>query len=205
MTRAPQRDDARQGPLVGRHQLDALDGACSRSSARPAGCARLVGGRRPRHSFPNWRLGEDCADTWFFRGQTSELGRCAAVFGLCACIGRVRQLDPNLLSTLDGDVEAARARLAVAVGARSRSRRGSSTSSIEPSSGARCSNSLPLVAERDDSLGGPPRAVELLGDCLRRPPEAAVRIGRLARAKRQAMRAARRAHRAAASRVGSAR
>ena len=169
-------------PRWTRPQLDALERLLAGARARPAGCTRAGGRAGNRQDTPPFGAGGSCrgAQAWFFRGRRRSSSAGCRFRSLCMhWTNTSGSLDPNLLSTLDGDVEAELAHVLPSLSALAAGRAWrSSTSAIGAIERcARCSSSLRRGAARARARRlplGRPASVELLGALLRRPPGAAV-------------------------------
>ena len=200
-----------QDPLVGRaHELYALEQLLEELERGPPAALELVG----EPGIGKTRLLSELAARAELRGHlvlsgsASELERALpfSVF-VHALDEYVGSLDPNLLSTLDGDVQAELAHVLPSLSAFAAGRAVALQHERYRSHRAvralleQLAQNRPLVLVLDDFHWADPASVELLGALLRRPPGAAVLIAVALRPRQTPERLAaalERAHRAAA-------
>ena len=200
-----------QDLLVGRaHELDALEQLLEELERGPPAAIELVG----EPGIGKTRLLSELAARAELRGHlvlsgsASELERelpfSVFVHALDEYVG---SLDPNLLSTLDGDVEAELAHVLPSLSALAAGRAVALQHERYRSHRAvralleHLAQTKPLVLVLDDFHWADPASVELLGALLRRPPGAAVLTAVALRPRQTPERLAaalERAHRAAA-------
>ena len=198
-----------QDPLVGRaHELDALEQLLEELERGPPAALELVGEPGIGKTRLELAARAEARGHLVLSGSASELERALpfSVF-VHALDEYVGSLDPNLLSTLDGDVEAELAHVLPSLSALAAGRTVALQHERYRSHRAvralleQLAQSKPLVLVLDDFHWADPASVELLGALLRRPPGAAVLIAVALRPRQTPERLAaalERAHRAAA-------
>ena len=174
-------------PLVGRaDELDSLEQVLDELDRGPPGCDRAGGRAGDRQDAPalgSSRLVPSCAGTSFSRGRRrSSSASCRFRSSSHALDEYVESLDPNLLSTLDDDVQAELAHVFPSLSALGGGRAVALQHERYRSHRAvralleHLAQPRPLVLVLDDFHWADPASVELLGALLRRPPAAAVLI-----------------------------